>query len=629
MRTLTAHPKMSSGGEVMKRQFTIMVLLALIAAMFSAIPASAQTNNDRMLGKRFASLGNPASGWSTAFTPGSTDYWRTGGYASRSHNLGTDANPIMKYHKRNMVNLREQTVFHGALTHNDGNRYRDYQLRLGKGSQIYSIISDYGEVIGPQYDECGSMHYWNDTVLQLAFRPIPSIPDRHKNADHCTSSYQNGTFTENRDWFYSKNADIHQAGTYRTDNLGQAFFSPMVFTANSRHSVSSVVWPQSAHAPTNYASNLMVEQTVTDMAPNNEPGTAGVIKVETTTHNFGTEAVGAGLWSSFNANLFDLDPTTTRDESYMWTSILGSNGVAKPVFCSKALYNCSDPTQSWKQSDLTAKGNFGGIVALGRPLNGQRGTGVPSETWGMAIAVGTDMKKVKLGGAAGAGLILSADLNQDIQPGQSQTYTYFLVFDRLDRALNKARAQVANAKLVTAAAPVRPTANATRSTAKNLDLSLRVPVCSGSLRGQGWDSCRDLRSSGGGVTRAYAYNGPVREGRKTAVPIFVLKKKNSNAFYLTSDPYGRSNSAFTAFEWGRTTGWRTGPTDRNPTPVPLRTYEPVLRPYGSQTPTVMKELLGYAFKGRPSTGCYQPFTAIRAGLPADVTAESDLYVACR
>jgi len=617
----------------MRKRLLLLAVMALLATVIVPLnSASAQTHDERKLGKRFASLGAPASGWSTAYTPGSSEYWRTGGFVKRSYREGE---VLVHRERRNMTNLREEAVFYGALTHNDPDPMRDYQLRVGKGSQIYSIITNYGEVIAPQYNECGSMHYWTDPVLQRVFRPTDEDVPRYKKADHCTPTSRNGRIFDQKNWFYNKNADIHQAGTYQTDNLSTAFFSPMVFSANTRHSISTAVWPPAAHAPTDHESNLLVEQVITDMSPNNERGTAGVVKIETTTHNSGPLAMASGLWSSFNANLFDLDPSTDADQAYMWTSIVDAAGEVQPKYCS-AKFNCSAPEATRKKSNLDkgdGSNNFGGIVALGRPLDGQRGDGEADEAWGMAIAIGTQFENVKMGSAFGAGLVLTAAMDDDIGPGQTQTYTYYLVFDRLDRALEKAKQYVASARVRTFDAQHRPTAKATAANVDDLSQKLRVPLCSGSLRGSGWDSCRDVRSDGrGGVTRAYVYNRPVRDGGKKAVPVFVLRRSGSNEFHVTSDPYGRTHANFTALETANTAGWqlrwRVDDDDRVPL-YQLPSQVKVLRPYGSETPTEMRELLGYAFKGKPRVGCYQPINSIPSGLPAGVTAESDLYVACR
>jgi len=541
---------------------TGLLWLTLGQMSYAQVNDAQTPHSAKKLGRTFSQLENQASGWSTTYEPGSTEYWATeAGYPSE------EGQPDI-FH--DIDALDERRVFYGALTHNDMEHdLQDVQIRVGQGSQIYSIITPFGEAIAAQDANCPEAHYWNDSVLQRIFRP-PLDKGERLRKHHCDGVDDNG----NTLWLVDKNTDIHQAGTYATDDLETSFFSPLLHTGELDHGISTVVWPPASHAPTRYESHLTIDQTITDEGN-------GVFKVVTKTFNFGDEAVGSHLWSEFNGRLFDSgDPRNNiLAAPFLWTSRFTEIGRIRPESLTAA--NGGAPvgdngkTKSWKYSDLHAIDfGFGGFLAMARPLRANSDRAKPSHNWGMAMVIGNNLKPnspLRLGKSAGPGITMSV-LLPEVPAKQVQTYTYFLVFGQLNNVFARAKKLVSEATLVNSVP----------------DIALPAPICAASLRGKGWRSCEKYFDTGesGGITRGEVYRTPTTVNGVSTTPIFVLEKINedgSTSHLITADPYGRYVTEFSAVEEYRGTE--------------------VMRPYGEVTPTTIKRFLGYGFTSNPG-GCH-------------------------
>ncbi len=160
--------------------------------------------------------------------------------------------------------LDERQVFRARLVHREPGR--DWDLRIGKGSQIYSLRGPFGEAIPPQRP--GEAE-WVDEVIQTV------AVNRELNER-----------TVPRD--EAKLYMIHQAGVYerRLPDGVETFYSPILghaFDGESRR-YATLAWPQQAHAPSDFQSRVLFGQDVRDVG-------AGAIEVTHVYVNFGAEDI--------------------------------------------------------------------------------------------------------------------------------------------------------------------------------------------------------------------------------------------------------------------------------------------------------------------------------------------------
>jgi len=137
--------------------------------------------------------------------------------------------------------LYEVQLFLAEMSHNDpANSHRNWTMRIGQGSNIYSFYSPelYGEAMPPQYHGNAP---WIDEVQQSV-----------------SVSSQNNP-KAGRPYF------IHQAGAYQKDPeytgssqvAGDPFFSPNVAKYCKGNTCTFASWGQQAHLPTEFASKLL------------------------------------------------------------------------------------------------------------------------------------------------------------------------------------------------------------------------------------------------------------------------------------------------------------------------------------------------------------------------------------
>lgn len=128
--------------------------------------------------------------------------------------------------------LDEKQVFHAKLTSPGA----AWQIRVGKGGQIYSLRGPFGEAIPPQIHR-GSQ--WNDEVLQLVA---------------VSQTWQR--YAKQSGWRYF----IHGSGTYvRDPQFDRTFYCPIVaeqFDA-ARQTYTVMNWGQQAHVPTPFRSGVL------------------------------------------------------------------------------------------------------------------------------------------------------------------------------------------------------------------------------------------------------------------------------------------------------------------------------------------------------------------------------------
>jgi hypothetical protein len=198
----------------------------------------------------------------------------------------------------------ESIVFQAELrSTNSINANQSYQIRIGKGGQLYSFRSTFNESVPPQWRSAastkstygGGTSYapWMDEVWQMIG--------------------VNGILNKDPDSSYF----IHQAGVYlKTPNQKQPFYSPMVCeNYNSKeHSYTVVTWGQQAHTEqvlnTGYTSGLLYYTRYVIVGK-------GILQVDNMIYNFGKDEINhlnvpwGGVRNSSLSNLFISAPNNT------------------------------------------------------------------------------------------------------------------------------------------------------------------------------------------------------------------------------------------------------------------------------------------------------------------------------
>ncbi len=194
----------------------------------------------------------------------------------------------------------EQTVFSSETIYASSDVNESYVLRIGKGGQIYSLTSAFGEAIPPQHDSNKKGN------KNLALRPfvdevwqMVAVDGKLNNPPH--SKYF-----------------IHQAGVYVKSSQGQnqPFYSPMMaeYFNETDNSLTLVNWGQHAHTDDNaeakYGASVMYYTKYTHIGK-------GIIQVDNMMYNFGKDTMNhlnvpwGGVRNSTLGNFFVSNPDNT------------------------------------------------------------------------------------------------------------------------------------------------------------------------------------------------------------------------------------------------------------------------------------------------------------------------------
>jgi len=162
--------------------------------------------------------------------------------------------------------LDERSVFHAELGWR-GAHGRWYDLRVGRGGQIYSLRGPFGESVPPQVHKGAP---WIDEVWQI----VSVSRDR-----------------QNRRRFPERRRPlayfIHGSGIYLRDSRrAEPFYCPMLASAwdPARRRYGVLTWGQHAHVPTVYRSGALYYTALRAMGD-------GVIEVIYAVHNFGRDTL--------------------------------------------------------------------------------------------------------------------------------------------------------------------------------------------------------------------------------------------------------------------------------------------------------------------------------------------------
>lgn len=187
----------------------------------------------------------------------------------------------------------EEYVYHGLLTYtHSGNSDRSYELRIGKGGQIYSFITSAGETVPPQYPATAP---WVDEVWQMV-AVDGSLNDPPNNEKYF----------------------IHQAGVYlKTPEQTLPFYSPIVaryFNPEDK-SYTVVSWGQQAHT----ADNLISGHTSSILYYTRFRNVGnGIIQVDLLMYNFGADTIDFINipWGGVRRSTYDYWFSSLPDLSY-------------------------------------------------------------------------------------------------------------------------------------------------------------------------------------------------------------------------------------------------------------------------------------------------------------------------
>ena len=215
----------------------------------------------------------------------------------------------------------ESYVYNAELSYsNPIDTNTSYQMRIGKGGQLYSFIGSFGESVPPQWRPTnwvqpsygGGTSYapWVDEVWQMVAvdGALNNPPD---------SSYF-----------------IHQSGVYlKTPSQSEPFYSPLLaaYYSPSNMSYSVVNWGQQAHTEDlmniNHTSHLLYYTTYTNKGN-------GVIQVDNMIYNFGYDNINFlnVPWGGVrNSNLDHFFISTPANDYDLTTGIYGQTPVIQTV----------------------------------------------------------------------------------------------------------------------------------------------------------------------------------------------------------------------------------------------------------------------------------------------------------
>lgn len=243
----------------------------------------------------------------------------------------------------------ESVVFNAELSYdNPLDSNQSYQIRIGKGGQLYSFRSAFGESVPPQWRSSnwvqpsygGGTSYapWVDEVWQMV----------------CVDESLNNT--PDSSYF------IHQAGVYlKTPAQNKPFFSPKIaeYYDHQNQSYSIVNWGQQAHTDDllniNHTSNLLYYTKYTNKGK-------GVIQVDNMIYNFGQD----------NISFLNMP----------WGGV--RNSSLDHFFISTPINDYNLTTGLYGQTPIVQTANTGGWVAWANDTNGN------SSALGMAHPITTN-----------------------------------------------------------------------------------------------------------------------------------------------------------------------------------------------------------------------------------------------
>jgi hypothetical protein len=170
-------------------------------------------------------------------------------------------------------------VAHKRLTRTGGDPQTNWSVGIGTGSQIYSVQSDIGELIPPQ-NHPGAPFI--DEVIQTV--SVARDSNNRNITRNFPVSYEDSTGTALVDSIACKDSAyyIHQSGVYQKDTVlyDSSYYSPLLAEKEGVASYGTVVWPQIAHVPSRFESQVLMWQNIRDVGN-------GGIEIISALYNYG------------------------------------------------------------------------------------------------------------------------------------------------------------------------------------------------------------------------------------------------------------------------------------------------------------------------------------------------------
>lgn len=313
--------------------------------------------------------------------PVTGSYWIDAGThypATGKGSYSTGVAPVMG----SLFGVPESAVYHRSLVHTQ-DEFTGWELRLGKGSQIYSIGTSRGQLIGAQVPD----GVWIDRVLM-------------------TVAVAGAKNTAELPYF------IHQAGTYMDAKQGMTapFWSPMLGVQDdlAASTYRTLVWPQQAHvyAPIPWRSHVLLQQHVRDVGD-------GIVEITYVYTNFGEDTLDfIDLpWSGFARNALPHYAESGADFGWTWVAIANWLDHLIP-FAQTAGWTAMVQTQAADSYAL-------GVVFGPGPRASEPG------------------QQVRYGPNGGEDLTVFESLpGATIGPGETYLFRYHLVFGRLSPSVH-------------------------------------------------------------------------------------------------------------------------------------------------------------------------------------------------
>ena len=382
--------------------------------------------------------------------------------------------------------LNPLDVYKATLKHDERKKNNDWEIRIGKGGQIYSFVTTGGELMPPQYHQGGE---WIDEVIQGV------VLDNSKN---------------DREYMPAASF-IHQAGDYWGGKIGREFtemdpgyhpehswYSPMLTDYYDEEERAYYVysWGQLSHVPNIYKSNANIFARYKDLGD-------GVIEVSYIFQNSG----------DFTLNYYNLP----------WGGVRYSNLPIQLI---------SNPDGTCTETEVKFGGESPGNVHL-KDTDGYimwAKENNPSST-GMGWVLGTDKHKGQTGydyiwRSGGfrygySGNLANRDYNvgsnivgANTEPGEAFYYKMFIVVGKVSDIQNKAallKDQVEYGKIL--------------NSEENCE---QIPLYLVKENGQ-----TVLSKTGDGDPCFYTYAQPP----VGAVPLYLMKDTTTGNKFVSFDPY--------------------------------------------------------------------------------------------
>jgi YHS domain-containing protein len=389
------------------------------------------------------------------------------------------------------LGLNERHVFHTSIRHQQ-TKDNSWEMRIGKGGQIYSIVGPFGEAIPPQSPvttpQSGG---WIDEVIQ----PV-AINQSLNNVD---TQFPQSIFDSMA--YY-----IHQAGVYELkdmDNLGRNdfFYSPKLAYGwdDTNKTYSMLSWGQQAHIPSINKSGILYYEKIRDVGD-------GVIEITYVISNFGTDLINDITLPWGGVRKSNLPDHVVSETNGSYTAIGGD-------FSDPANRIPLDETNGWaafsQDADNASSYALGWVFGKDKHYGEDTSYQYAENTWAWGDANRDDYIVGGIGG------------NFNLHPGQTMYYRYYWVVGTL--------------------ADVQSKANALADYVDYGLLSIteantgQIPLYTKSVNGQ---TILSREGTSGQTPILKTYAKPVAN----SLPLFLLRDTISGAYKLSFDPYEFSNT---------------------------------------------------------------------------------------